>query len=524
MRRPFTRLAIVNRGEPAMRVIHAVRELNAQREQPIRLIALHSASERHAMFVRNTDEAVELATGYLDLEAIERALVAARADAAWVGWGPLSERPELVELCERLGIVFVGPDSGVMRLAGDKVASKRLAEEAGVPVAPWSGPVSTVEEARPHAERIGFPLMIKAAAGGGGRGIRRVDDPSTFEPAFVAAHAAARQAFGDGTLLLERVISPARHVEVQIIADGEGGAWAVGVRDCSGQRRRHKLIEESSSPALAPEQERELREAACRFALRAGYCNAGTLEFLYDPAQRRFSFLELNARLQSEHPVTEAVTGLDLVKLGLHIAAGGRLEGDPPVADGHAIEARLNAEDALLGFVPAPGRIALLRVPTGPGLRVDKGVSEGDEIPAELDPTIAKLIAWGRDRDEALARLRRALAETVVVMDGGTTNQGFLLEMLERPELRRGDIDTTWLDRLELEGASCPSATPTWRWCRPRSRSARPTWRPTRLASTRTRGAGARRPRRAPPAASTCATAASPTAARSARSAPRSTA
>ena len=278
--------------------------------------------------------------------------------------------------------------------------------------------METADEAVGHAERIGFPLMIKATAGGGGRGIRRVDAPEGLPGAFAAAQAEALQAFGDGTLLLEQLVAPARHVEVQVIADGQGAAWAVGLRDCSFQRRNQKVIEESASPALTREQEREVMAAARRLALRAGYRSAGTVEFLYEPATRRFSFMEVNARLQVEHPVTEAITGLDLVKLQLHVAAGGRLEGEPPPIVGHAIEARLNAEDPALGFVPAPGRVALLRLPTGPGLRVDTGVAEGDVIPAEFDSMIAKLIAWGRDRDEALARLRRALADTMVVVDG----------------------------------------------------------------------------------------------------------
>jgi acetyl/propionyl-CoA carboxylase alpha subunit/acetyl-CoA carboxylase carboxyltransferase component len=460
--RPFARLAIVNRGEPAMRVIHAVRELNALREDPIRIIAMHTPTERQAMFVRHADEAVELNArtriGYLDHDALERALIAARADAAWVGWGFVAEDPRFVELCERLGIVFVGPSADVMRALGDKIAAKHLAEAAGVPVAPWSrGPVATPEEAVRHAESIGIPLMIKAAAGGGGRGIRRVDDARDVPAAFASARAEATQAFGDGTLLMERLVSPARHVEVQVIADGQGNAWAVGLRDCSFQRRNQKVIEESASTALTAEEEREIMDAARRMVVQSGYRNAATVEFLYEPAERRFSFMEVNARLQVEHPVTEMVTGLDLVKLQLHVAAGGRLEGDPPSPTGHAIEARLNAEDPALGFVPAPGRIALLRLPTGPGLRVDTGVAEGDLIPAEFDSMIAKLIAWGRDRGEALSRLRRALAEAMVVVEGGTTNQGFLLALLDRDEVRRGEVDTGWLDRLQLRGEIVPA-------------------------------------------------------------------
>jgi acetyl/propionyl-CoA carboxylase alpha subunit/acetyl-CoA carboxylase carboxyltransferase component len=466
---PFSRLAIVNRGEPAMRVIHAVRELNEQRADPITLIALFTEADSDAMFVRAADEAVRLRTsdsaddggaarlGYLDLDLLERALRESGADAAWVGWGFVAERPEFAELCERLGIVFVGPDAKVMRLLGNKIAAKRLAEEAGVPVAPWSnGPVQTAEEAAAQAQGIGFPLMIKAAAGGGGRGIRRVEEADGLATAFASARSEALQAFGDGTLLMERLVAPARHVEVQVVADGQGEAWAVGVRDCSFQRRNQKVIEESSSPALTVAQERELMAAARRLALRAGYRNAGTVEFLYEPAHRRFSFMEVNTRLQVEHPVTEAVTGLDLVKLQLHVAQGGRLEGQPPEPVGHAIEARLNAEDPALGFAPAPGRLALLRLPLGPGIRVDTGVAEGDVIPAEFDSMIGKVIAWGRSRDEAIARLRRAIADTVAVVESGTTNQGFLLELLGREELRTGDVDTTWLDRLYVSGEAVP--------------------------------------------------------------------
>ncbi|MGZ6705848.1 MAG: ATP-binding protein [Solirubrobacteraceae bacterium] len=468
--RPFTRLAIVNRGEPAMRLIHAVRELNDQSEAQIALIALYTEGEEDAMFVRHADGAHCLgpgtvtlqdgtrSNGYLDHDMLERALRATRADAVWVGWGLVAEDPAFAERCERLGIVWVGPDPAVMRRVGDKIAAKRLAARADVPLAPWSGgPVASVDAALEHALRIGFPVMIKASAGGGGRGIRRVDEPGALAAAFSSARAEALQSFGDGTLLVEKLVTSARHVEVQIMADGAGVVWAVGLRDCSCQRRNQKVIEESHSTALTPAQEDEILEAARRLALRAGYRNAGTVEFLYEPAARRFSFMEVNARLQVEHPVTEAVTGLDLVKLQLHIAAGGRLDGEPPAPTGHAIEARLNAEDPARGFLPAPGRIALLRFPTGPGVRVDTGVGQGDVISDAFDSMIAKIIVWGRDRPEALARLHRALAETAVVVEGGTTNQGFLLELLDRPELSTGELDTTWLDRLHVSGDAVPA-------------------------------------------------------------------
>ncbi len=466
MDHPLRRIAVVNRGEAAMRLINAVRELRHEHGVDIRAIALHTRAEQTAMFVREADEAVCIDDGrpegsaspYLDLEALERALVAARADAAWVGWGFVAERPEFAELCERLGVAFIGPRPEVMRRLGDKIEAKRLAERSDVPVAPWSGgPVETVDEARRHAATIGYPLMIKATAGGGGRGIRRVDDDDGLAAAFESARAEGLKAFGDATVFMERVVTDARHVEVQLIGDTHGTVWAVGVRDCSMQRRNQKVIEESACLALTPEQDRELRAAAVRLAEAAGYENAGTVEFLYQPAEQRFAFLEVNTRLQVEHPVTELTTGLDLVKLQIHLAGGGRLEGDPPPTVGYAIEARLNAEDPQRAFAPAPGTIETLTFPLGPGLRVDTGVAEGDVIPAAYDSMIAKLIAYGRHRDEALARLHRALSQTTVLVAGGTTNKSFLLDLLERPEVRAGAVDTAWLDRLTATDGHLPT-------------------------------------------------------------------
>ena len=443
-----------------MRVIHAVRELNDTRADPIRLIALYTEQERHALFVRQADEGycigpalVDGRSSYLDYDRLERALTETRADAAWVGWGFVAEHPAFAELCARLGIVFVGPDADVMRALGDKIEAKKLAEQAGVPVAAWSGgPVETVEEAIEQGERLGVPLMIKAAAGGGGRGMRKVEDLAELPTAFERARAEAEQSFGDPSVLMERLVGAARHVEVQLVADGQGGVWALGVRDCSYQRRHQKVVEESASPVLSTEQEQQLAESAIRLAREVGYRGAGTAEFLYEPSEQRFSFMEVNARLQVEHPVTEVVTGVDLVALQLHIAAGGRLEGDPPPPRGHAIEVRLNAEDPALGFAPSPGRITLLRLPTGPGIRVDSGVAEGDSVPPEFDSMIAKIIAHGATREQAIARLRRAVADMMVTLDEGTTNQGFLLELLDRPELRAGEVDTGWLDRLQAQG------------------------------------------------------------------------
>ena len=453
--RPFHRIAIVNRGEPAMRLIHAVRELDRGGRPPLTTIALYTDADEHALYVREADETVRLgprAGDYVDLAQLERALLRSRADAAWVGWGFVAERPEFAELCERLGVVFIGPSACAMRRLGDKVASKRLAGELAVPLAPWSGgPVEGLDDALAHAARIGYPLLVKASAGGGGRGVRRVDRPADLGPALVSAAAEARAAFGDPTLFMERLVERARHVEVQVAADGQGGVWALGVRDCSIQRRHQKIVEESASTALDAAGEAALKAAAARLCVAAEYRGLATVEFLLDPASGTLSFMEVNARLQVEHPVTEAVTGVDLVKLQLHLAAGGRLEGEPPAASGHAVEARLCAEDPDGGFAPAPGVVELLRLPGGPGIRVDTGVTEGDAIPPAFDSMIAKVIAWGRDRREALDRLSRALSETVAVVRDGTTNRPFLLRVLARPEVEQGTLDVGWLERASIE-------------------------------------------------------------------------
>ena len=389
------RLAVVNRGEAAMRLIHAVRDLNAAGGEQIRSIALYTDQERTAMFAREADEAYDLgpasARPYLDLAVLERALVACRADAVWVGWGFVAEDPAFADLCDRLGITFVGPSADAMRRLGDKIGSKLLAEEVGVPVAAWSrGGVDTLEAAKAAAADIGYPLMLKATAGGGGRGIRKVASDADLEDAYQRTRDEAERAFGSGVVFLERLVTGARHIEVQLIADGQGTAWAVGVRDCTIQRRNQKVFEESASPLLDEEQVAEVKASAERLAIAVGYQGAGTVEFLYHPEERSFAFLEVNTRLQVEHPITEVTTDLDLVKAQLRVASGGRLEGPRPVERGHAVEARLDAEDPDRDFAPSPGRIALLELPAGPGIRVDTGVSEGDTIPADFDSMIAK--------------------------------------------------------------------------------------------------------------------------------------
>ncbi|CAM3588239.1 biotin carboxylase N-terminal domain-containing protein [Kibdelosporangium persicum] len=453
----FSRVAIVNRGEAAMRLIHAVRDLSAETGRRIETVALYTDADRNATFVREADVTYSLgpaaARPYLDLAVLEKALVDTGADAAWVGWGFVAEDPAFAELCEKIGVTFVGPSAEAMRKLGDKIGAKLIAEEVGVPVAPWSrGEVATLEDALRAGDEIGYPLMLKATAGGGGRGIRMVASGEDLAEAYERTSQEALRAFGSGVVFLERLVTGARHVEVQVIADGQGTAWALGVRDCSVQRRNQKIIEESASPVLAAEQTAELKASAERLAVAVGYRGACTVEFLYHPGEKLFAFLEVNTRLQVEHPITEITTGTDLVKLQLHVAGGGRLEGKQPAEAGHAIEARLNAEDPDRDFAPAPGRIARLILPAGPGIRVDTGVSEGDTIPADFDSMIAKIIAYGRDRDEALGRLRRAMAETTVIIEGGATNKSFVLDLLDQPEVIDASADTGWIDRVRAEG------------------------------------------------------------------------
>ena len=441
-----------------MRLIHAVREIESgQGAGRVEVVALHTEAEAAAKFVREADLAYDLgpasARPYLDHAVLERALRETGADAAWVGWGFVAEDPAFAELCERIGVTFVGPSAESMRRLGDKIGAKLLAEEVGVPVAPWSrGPVDDLAAAQAAAARIGYPLMLKATAGGGGRGIRVVGSDAELAEVFDRTRDEAQRAFGSGVVFLERLVTGARHVEVQVIADGQGTAWAVGVRDCSVQRRNQKVIEESASPLLDPDQVADLKASAERLALAVDYRGAGTVEFLYHPGERRFAFLEVNTRLQVEHPITELTTSFDLVKAQLHVAAGGRLEGEPPVERGHAIEARLNAEDPDRDFAPAPGRVSLFLQPSGPGVRFDTGVAAGDVIPADFDSMIAKIIAYGSSREEALARLRRAVRDTTVVIDGGATNKSFVLDLLDQPEVVDGTADTGWIDRVRGEG------------------------------------------------------------------------
>ena len=462
----FQRVAIVNRGEPAMRFIYAAREFNHQYRTSLRTIALFTEPDSRSLFVREADEAVflgpahltdpatgELKSSYVNYERLQQALQSARAEAVWAGWGFVAEHAEFADLCRSIGIVFIGPDAAAMRLLGDKISSKLLAEQAQVAVVPWSGgAVETLAEAERQADRLGYPLLIKATAGGGGHGIRRVNSPAQLSTAFAGARSDACKAFGNPTVFLEQLVHGGRHIEVQIIADHHGTTWAAGVRDCTIQRRHQKILEESPSPVLSQQAEHELRDSAVRLSKAAEYHNAGTVEFLYQPESHRFLFMEMNTRLQVEHPVTECTTGLDLVKLQIFVAAGGRLSAAPPLPSGHAIEVRLNAEDPNAAFAPAPGVVERFRIPTGPGVRIDTGLAEGDTVSPQFDSMIAKIIGYGQTRGEALSRLQRALRQGVVVIRGGASNKAFLSELLARDEVQRGEVDTGWLDRLAGNG------------------------------------------------------------------------
>ena len=400
MLRSIRRLAIVNRGEAAVRCLSAVADLGREWGEPITAIACYTEPDAASWFVREADEAISLGpatftdgggrrrSSYTDLNQLMTALAAVRADAVWAGWGFVAESAEFAARCEQAGITFIGPPSEVIDLLGDMTRARKLAESAGIPVVPWSGGAASVQ------------------------------------------------------------IAAARHVEVQVIADGYGTVWAAGIRDSSIRRRDQKMIEESGCTQLDRFAEAELREAATRLCRAAGYRGVGTVEFLIDSTARRFMFMKASTQLQTGHPVTEMTTGLDLVKLQLHVARGGRLRGGQPPARGYAIEAHLNAENAERDFAPAPGRVSALHLPTGPGIRVDTGVAEGDQIAPEFDPAIAKIVVWGRNRDQALRRLRRGLAQTMAVVDGGTTNKAFLLALVDQPEVRAGTYDNHWLDQL----------------------------------------------------------------------------
>jgi acetyl-CoA carboxylase biotin carboxylase subunit len=448
----FRKVLIANRGEIAVRIARACRELD------LPSVAVFSEADRAALHVRMADEAWPIGPAparesYLRIDRILEAAERSGADAVHPGYGFLSENAAFAKACEEAGLAFIGPRSETIALMGEKTSARRLAVEAGVPVVPGTlEPVDDLGALAREAERIGFPVMLKAAAGGGGKGLRLVADPALLASSAERARSEALSAFGDGRLYLERALVRPRHIEIQVLADHHGHAVHLFERECSIQRRHQKVIEESPSPFVTPELRARMGTLAVALVQRAGYRNAGTLEFLVD-AERKPYFLEMNTRLQVEHPVTEMVTGLDLVKLQIAIAQGEPL----PFAQsdlaqrGHAIECRVYAEDASQGFLPSPGRILALRTPGGPGLRDDSGVYEGYDVPIHYDPLISKLVAWGRDRDEAVQRLRRAVAEYTVL--GITTTLPFFARVLRDPEFLAGDLDTGFVERFQAREA-----------------------------------------------------------------------
>jgi acetyl-CoA carboxylase biotin carboxylase subunit len=438
----FKRVLVANRGEVAVRVIRTLHECDVE------AVAVYSTADSDSLHVRLADRAVCIgppaaSESYLRIPSLVAAATTTGCEAVHPGWGFLAENPAFVEACADNDLVFIGPSAETMARMGDKVEAKAEMRAADVPVVPGTEGATTVEEARAAAEDAGYPVLVKAAAGGGGKGMRFVSGPDELESAYGTAALEAEAAFGDGSLYLEKAISPTRHVEIQVLADGEGGVLTLGERECSIQRRYQKLIEESPSPALTPATREEMEAAAERACHAIGYRNAGTFEFLLGP-ERAFYFIELNARLQVEHPVTELVTGMDIVREQLRIASGealartGRAE-----RRGHALEVRLNAEDPKRDFAPAPGRITRFRPPLGPGVRLDTYVEEGTDIPPHYDSLLGKLIVWDETRDEAIVRALRALGELQV--GGVPTTRELAIDVLRSEGFATGRYSTDYL-------------------------------------------------------------------------------
>ncbi len=446
----FDKILIANRGEIAVRIIRACLDLD------IRTVAVYSEVDRTAPHVRYAHEAYSIgpapaSESYLSIEKILDVARRSGAQAIHPGYGFLAENAGFAEACAAAGVVFIGPPAAAMRAMGDKVEARRRMIDAGVPVVPgtdaFAGDSARAVDA---AREIGFPVMVKAAAGGGGKGMRVVRDPDDLAAAIDRARSEARSSFGDETVYLEKLVERPRHIEVQILFDGEGNGVHLGERECSIQRRHQKLVEETPSPVVTADERARLGELALAAGRAAGYVGAGTVEFLRDE-DGSFYFMEVNARLQVEHPVTEEVYGRDLVKAQIRIAAGERLRWsqDELVPNGHAIECRITAEDPSRNFMPCHGRVEAMRAPSGPGIRDDSGVTPGYEIPIHYDPMIGKLIAHGRTREEAIRRMRRALDE--YRLDGVTTNIPFLRRLLDHPEFVRGAIHTGFLDEYGEE-------------------------------------------------------------------------
>ena len=444
----FTKVLIANRGEIALRVARACREMG------IATVAVHSTADRDSPVVRMADQAVHIGpaparASYLNIPNIVEAALATGAQAVHPGYGFLSEDPDFAEVCAEAGLVFIGPRPHVMAQLGNKATARRLMADAGLPLLPGVvDPVTTAAQGAAIAEGIGYPVIIKAAAGGGGRGITVVRSPGDFAEAYAATRATAHAVFRDSTVYVERYLEHARHIEVQVVCDEHGGGIHLGERDCSVQRRHQKLVEEAPAPGLSAEQREAIGATAVAGALAVGYTGAGTLEFLAAP-DGSFAFMEMNARIQVEHPVTEMVTGVDLVAEQIRVAAGLPLsvKQEDVHLDGAAIECRINAEDPRRGYAPTPGTLTRLDLPGGPGVRVDCGVTAGSTVSPHYDSMIAKLVVWAPDREQAIARMRRALGELVVEGRGMATTRELHLAITDHPVFREGRHDTGFLER-----------------------------------------------------------------------------
>jgi acetyl-CoA carboxylase biotin carboxylase subunit len=453
----FKKILIANRGEIAVRVLRACHEMG------ICGVAVFSEADRASLHVRLADEAYAIGPApsresYLRIDKLMDVARRAGCDALHPGYGFLAENPELPRACAKAGIVFIGPSPEAMEQLGSKTAARQLAKRAGVQVVPGTlDAIGNIEDARRIATEIGFPILLKAIAGGGGKGMRLVVQASELDAAWRDAGSEAQNAFGNGSLYIEKYLKHPRHIEIQILGDHHGNMFYLGERECSVQRRHQKVIEEAPSPVMLPELRRRMGAAAVALAREAGYTNAGTAEFLVD-ADRNFYFLEVNTRLQVEHPVTEAVSGLDLVQLQIRVAAGERLSfaWQELTPRGHSIECRIYAEDPNNNFFPSPGKILARRVPGGPGVRLDDGVYPGWVVPMDYDPLLGKLIVWAATREEAIARLRRALEEYYVT--GIKTNVNLFRKILDDPEFVRGEFHTRWLDEWLQKKATVEQA------------------------------------------------------------------
>jgi acetyl-CoA carboxylase biotin carboxylase subunit len=443
----FKKILIANRGEIAVRIIRGCRELGIQSA------AVFSEVDRKSLHVRLADEAYAIGPApsresYLCIDKLMDVARRAGCDALHPGYGFLAENAALPRACTEAGLTFIGPPADAMEALGSKTAGRQLARRAEVPIVPGTNdPIEKISDAQALAHSMGYPILLKAVAGGGGKGMRLVYSDAEFESAFRDASSEAMNAFGDDRLYLEKYLDRPHHIEIQIFADAHGRVVSLGERECSVQRRHQKVIEEAPSPIVTPDLRKKMSDAAVRLARAGGYVNAGTVEFLVDQ-NLNFYFLEVNTRLQVEHPVTEQVTGLDLVKLQIAIAAGHRLPfaWETITPRGHAMEVRLYAEDPDNNFFPSPGKILSRHAPSGPGIRLDDGVYEGWTVPNDYDPLLSKLIAWGNSREETIARLRRALDEFTIT--GIQTNAGLFRRILTEPDFLRGEIHTKWLDEF----------------------------------------------------------------------------